>query len=451
MSLSRRQALSSTLFGAGLVGLRALASGLPISFLLRSAHADPGAAPEPLESPELPELNELNELNEAQYLILSTSSEGDPLNANVPGTYDYDDIAHPADPALCKTRLRLGRRSFDAAAPWATLPQAVLDRTLFFHHATLTTRHPSLPGVLRLNAEPAPQNEVLPSLLARHLGERLGTVQREPLSLGPGGPGAILGSDGRPRPELQATALRDALTRGRTPLTALPGLRDTTLDRTSAWLKQHGTRAQRNALDRLARSQREARALGDQLLDDLAAIRSDEADGQVAAAAALVRMNVAPVVTISIPFGGDNHFDSELAREAQQTQSGVQRIRELMARLAAYGLQDRASFAMMNVFGRTLKKHGQNGRDHWANHHATVLIGKPFRAGVVGGLVPRGGDYYSLGIDSQSGAGTDAGDIGFGDTLAALGKTLARGLGLPEETLAERVPQGRIVRAALVG
>lgn len=439
MSLSRRQALSSTLFGAGLVGLRALASGLPISFLLRPAHADPGARPEPTEPVA------------AQYLILSTSSEGDPLNANVPGTYDFDDIAHPTDPALRKTQVRLGDRVFDAAAPWATLPRAVLDRTVFFHHATRTTRHPDLPEVMRLDAESAPQGESLPALLARHLGDRLGTVQRAPLSLGPGGPGAILVSDGKPLPELRATALRDAMTRARSPLAALPGLRDATLDQMSALLKQRGTRAQRDALDRLARSRPEARALADQLLDDLTAIRSDEADGQVAAAAALVRMNVAPVVTISIPFGGDNHFDSELRREAQQTVTGVQRVRELMARLDAYGLSDRASFAMMNVFGRTLKKHGQNGRDHWANHHATVLIGRPFRAGVIGGLVPRGGDYYALGIDSHSGAGTDAGDIGFGDTLAALGKTLAHGLGLREELLGDRVPQGRIVRAALAG
>ena len=236
MSLSRRQALSSTLFGAGLVGLRALASGLPISFLLRPAHAEPGVAPsEPSEPPVA-----------AQYLILSTSSEGDPLNANVPGAYDFDDIAHPSDPALRKTRLRLGERSFDAAAPWATLPQPVLDRTVFFHHATLTTRHPGLPGVMRLDAESAPQGEALPALLARHLGERLGTVQRAPLSLGlggpggPGGPGAILGSDGQALPELRATALRDALTRARSPLAALPGLRDATLDQMSALLKQRG-------------------------------------------------------------------------------------------------------------------------------------------------------------------------------------------------------------------
>ena len=40
---TRRQALMSTLFGAGYVGLRALATGLPASFLMnpRAALADP--------------------------------------------------------------------------------------------------------------------------------------------------------------------------------------------------------------------------------------------------------------------------------------------------------------------------------------------------------------------------------------------------------------------------
>jgi hypothetical protein len=429
MDPSRRQVLSLMLLGAGRVGLRALATGLPISFLLRPAHAARGDLAAPVAG---------------QHLILSTSSDGDPLNVNVPGTYDFADIVHPADPAMAKTPLSLAGTRTAAAAPWASLPQAVLDRTLFFHHATLTNKHPGLPTVMRLVEGTA---EMLPSIIARHLAERLGTLQREPLAIGTG---QVLSFAGRPLPDLSPTVLRDALTAGRTPLAALHTLRDQTLDAVRAALKQHGGRELRRHLDQLARSRAEARSIGDRLLDDLHAIRSDAADGQIAAAAALIKLNVAPVIAISIPFGGDNHFDNDLAREARETVAGVSHVRELMARLKGYGLEDRVSLAMMNVFGRTLKRLGRNGRDHWDSHHATVLIGRPFRGGIVGGLAPAAGDYRALGIDSRSGAGTDAGDVPFAETLAALGKTLGRGLGLPEELLDESVPQGRIVRAALV-
>lgn len=433
MGPSRRQVLSVMLLGAGRVGLRALATGLPISFLLRPAHA---ALSEEAATPDA---------SIDQHLILSTSSAGDPLNANVPGTYDFADIVHPADPAMARTELSLGGRRSFAAAPWATLPQAVLDRTLFFHHATLTNKHPGLPTVMRLHGGTA-QREMLPSIIARHLASRLGTLQTEPLSIGTE---EVLSIDGRPLPRLSPTALRDALTKERTPLAGLHGLRDATLDEVRATLRQRGAREQLVRLDRLARSRDEARAIGDRILDELAAIRSDEAGGQITAATALIRLNVAPVVAISIPFGGDNHFDNDLATEAKQTLAGVAYVRDLMRRLATYGLEDRVSFAMMNVFGRTLLRNGRNGRDHWDSHHATVLIGRPFRGGVIGGLTPHIGDYRALGIDSRTGAGTDAGDIPFAETLASLGKTLGRGLGLPETLLDESVPQGRIVRAAL--
>lgn len=435
MDPSRRQLLSLMLLGAGRVGLRALATGLPIPFLLRPAHAALGPEAAVKEQP----------IPIDQHLILSTSSAGDPLNVNVPGTYDFADIVHPADPAMARTALSLGGRRCFAAAPWATLPQAVLDRTLFFHHATLTNQHPGLPTVMRLHGGTA-RREMLPSIIARHLAARLGTLQAEPLSIGAE---EVLSSEGRPLPNLSPTALRDALTKGRTPLAGLHGLRDATLDEVRAALRQHGAREQLARIDQLARSRDEARALGDRILDDLAAIRSDEASGQIAAATALVRLNVAPVVALSIPFGGDNHFDSDLATEAKQTVTGVAHVRDLMQRLAAYGLADRVSFAMMNVFGRTLLRNGRNGRDHWDSHHAAVLIGRPFRGGIVGGLTPHGGDYRALGIDSRTGAGTDAGDIPFAETLASLGKTLGRGLGLPEALLDESVHEGRVVRSAL--
>src|SRR5262249_49070904 len=71
----RRELFKRTLFGAGYVGLKALATGLPISLFTRSVEAwaqdasDTSAAPTCVDA------------TKAQYLILSTSSLGDPVNA----------------------------------------------------------------------------------------------------------------------------------------------------------------------------------------------------------------------------------------------------------------------------------------------------------------------------------------------------------------------------------
>jgi hypothetical protein len=75
--MTRRQAVMSLLFGAGGVGLRALATGIPASILLNprlSQAASSGAAA-------------CADLGKAQYLILSTSYLGDPHGQNVPGMY----------------------------------------------------------------------------------------------------------------------------------------------------------------------------------------------------------------------------------------------------------------------------------------------------------------------------------------------------------------------------
>jgi hypothetical protein len=79
-----------------------------------------------------------------------------------------------------------------------------------------------------------------------------------------------------------------------------------------------------------------------------------------------------------------------------------------------------------------------------------VLIGKPIRPGVIGGLEPAAGDYYASPIDSKTGRGvTGGGDIPFADTLAAMGKTLGAAVGLPRAALDTEISQGKVVEAAL--
>src|SRR3954451_7155807 len=153
MTHGRRTLLKSTLFGTTGLGLRALATGLPVGFLSRplAAQAQDYACADK---------------NRAQYLIISTSSQGDPLNCNAPGTYDFPDIAHAADPRMAATPIMLGGKTVTGAQLWSTLPPSVLDRTVFFHHATFTNNHANLPKTLKLMGQTARQ-EMLPSIVAK--------------------------------------------------------------------------------------------------------------------------------------------------------------------------------------------------------------------------------------------------------------------------------------------
>lgn len=436
MNPTRRELLWTGLFGAGLLGLRALATGLPRDLLLGEAAAKTPPAESPLQEP--------------QFLILSTSLHGDPVNANAPGTYEHAEIQHSADPRMKKTALQLSGKTYYAAAPWASLPQQALDRTVFFHHATQRSAHLDLPKVLQPEAA-LPHAELLPAWLGRYLADALGTTQSQPLLLchETGLAHASLAAD-RSLRTISIAELRHTLAAEGGALHRLRQLRNHSLDTVQAQLRAKGTRAQRQQVDRLALSEVQAQALSEQLLDNLATLKDSDGDGQVIAAATLIKLKVAPVVVIGIPFGGDNHFDSGFVQETEQTCSGVASIALLLRKLQEYGLSEQATFALVNVFGRTLARHGQNGRDHSPNHHTTVLIGKPFRGGVIGGVIPQEGDFVASAVDAKTGAADAAGDIPFAQTLASVGKTLGRGLGLPKQLVEDQLGAGKIVSAALL-
>ena len=175
----------------------------------------------------------------------------------------------------------------------------------------------------------------------------------------------------------------------------------------------------------------------------------------MAAALILFRMNVSPVVSIHIPFGGDNHTDTALARETTETVAGVGTIAKLWTQLNAAGLQDRVTFATMNVFGRTLSaaKGNGGGRTHHGDHHVAVLIGKPFKGGVVGGVEAGGGDYRATSIDAATGNAVagGSGSVPFSETLSAMGKTLGVGCGVSGEVLDLNIRGGKVVAGALGG
>jgi hypothetical protein len=437
MIISRRQAIASTLFGTGYVGLRALATGLPLSFLLNPRRALADAT---LPTCGMPD--------KAQFIILNTSGAGDPINASVPGTYDDPLIAHSLDPAMAPTPLTIQGAGYTAAAPWATLPQAVLDRTCFWHLMTNTPVHPKEPDVLKLMGA-IYAGEMLPSLLAKNLAPCLGTVQSQPISVGATSPAEGLSYEGAAQPIIPALALKVTLTNPAGPLTNLQPLRDQTLNQLYDLYRNSATPAQKTYIDSLVTSQRQVRDINQDLLNALSSIKDNSAASQILAAVTLIQMNVTPVVAIHIPFGGDNHRDVGLATETAQTVSGVATIAALMEQLATAGLSDKVTFLSLNVFGRTLGPTNTDGRQHNANHQVSITIGKPFRGGVIGGVGPVQNDYGALAIDSKNGKGSSGGDIRAIDSLPSFGRTMLAALGTDRAAADTAISVGTVITPAL--
>ncbi|HUJ28012.1 MAG TPA: hypothetical protein VLW85_18450 [Myxococcales bacterium] len=441
MPLSRRKLMIDTLFGAGWLGLRSLATGIPLAVL-----ADPRkASAQTVACASNPN---------AQYLLLSSSEAGDPLNANVPGMYDNGldtAIAHPPDPTMAKTALTVGAGTqSNAALPWAQLDADILKRTCFFHHGTYTVVHPDLQKVMSLQGFVS-HHEMLVSMFASSLAGALDTVQAEPVALGPRSASEGITVGGRPQPILSPSALASLLASPTGVLGQLQQIRDADLDRLNDWYKENGNAGQQSFLDRYARSQQQARGIGEGLLTQLAAIKDNEPDSQVQAAIILFQMNVSPVVSIHIPFGGDNHSDKALAGETKETVAGVQTIGNMWTALKAAELQDKVTFATMNVFGRTLvAKDNANGRGHHGDHHVTVMIGNAFDGGVgiVGGVEMGKDDFQAQSIAQATGQGVagNAGDIPFSETLSAMGKTLGAAVGVDCEVLDNTIRGGAAVK-----
>ena len=458
--VSRRQGLMTALFGTGYVGLRALATGLPAWYLLNPRKA----TAQDLKCLITAQAN-------MQYLIVSTSSNGDPLNCNCPGTYEATDIIHPDQTQqamgvdITPTAVTLGSATYNAAKPWASTanggqldPTGTLSRIAFFHHTTGTTVHGDQPKVMKLLGNLS-GGEMFVSTVAKHLSTCFGTVQSEPIALGASfNASELVSFSGRTLPSIRPTQLKQLLTGSKTdPLVKLQSLRDTALNQLNQLAKSDGTGVQQAFLDTLATSQTQVRALASQLATTLSSIADDQVKGQSLAAAALIAANVTPVVTLHIPLGGDNHSDQNLQTEASQTVSGVTAIQTLMANLKSLNLQDKVTFATWNVFGRNLngiaKVTNRAGRDHYGNHAVTVMIGKNVAPGVIGGPVANSsGAYVASAIDSTTGKASASGDITADSTHEAAARTLAAALGIPASVMASDFiasAGGKVVPSAL--
>jgi Protein of unknown function (DUF1501) len=420
MKLSRRHALMSGLAGMGGVALRALATGLPVSFLLDPVRALADGLPT------------CGDAAKAQFFILSTSASGDPLNANAPGCYADPNITHSAAPEMAASTFQLGSQQVKAAKPWADLNQAMPNRLSFWHLMTKTPVHPDEPNVLRMMGAIRPA-EMFPSLLSKHLASCLGTVLAQPITVGANSPSEGLSYDGAALPILPPVALKDTLLSAPGALTTLQPLRDQTLNTISGILKTNATKAQKAYIDSLITSQAKVRDIPQNLMTALNGITDNSMDAQI---------------TVHFGFGGDNHADTALAGEAAATVDGAAAIGSLMSQLQAAGLQDQVSFLTLNVFGRTLTT--KNGRNHNPNHQVSVAIGKPFRAGVIGGVAPVKTDFGATAIDSTTGASSGSGDVAAIDSLASFGKSVMAAVGIEQTVIDTAIPVGKVIRGGLV-
>jgi hypothetical protein len=434
MKTPRRKLLKAALFGSGMLGLRILSTGLPKSWLLgeRVAYAQ---TPDP------------------QFLILATSALGDPLNANAPGSYIAGVENNPL-PELAPTDVTFGAGTYKAAKCWASLPDDLRARMAFFHHATYTNAHPehrkvmALQGAVKLSTGNG--SEMLPSMIASELAQSLGTIQTEPVPIG----SELMTFEGRALGNIDPVSLKSLFDDPDDLLSSLTSLRDQQIDAIYADLKASGTAMQKQFLDRYALGRDQVRKLGGDLATLLTRLpvdpmqKNSPAD-QVLAAVALIKLKVAPVITLHLPFGGDNHNDTDLSAESQDTQDSMTTFTTLWTELVAQGLQDQVTFASLNVFGRTLKRDSTGGRNHNQNHHVMTLFGKHIVGGVIGGLGPVGDDFGAVAIDSKTGQASAKGDIDPSTSLESAGKTLAAALQLPEDRISARINAGTIVSGAL--
>lgn len=170
-------------------------------------------------------------------------------------------------------------------------------------------------------------------------------------------------------------------------------------------------------------------------------------------AVALIQTGIAPVITLGMIFGGDNHGDDTLAGEVENTTAAMPALTTLWEKLKAANIEDKVVFSSLNVFGRTFLRNSNNGRNHNGRHHCMFTFGSTVKPGVVGGIEPVSKDgsiigFSATGINAANGKTRNA-DIPYDQTLVSVGKTLARSVGISEERINVRFSGGKIITGAL--
>jgi hypothetical protein len=197
--------------------------------------------------------------------------------------------------------------------------------------------------------------------------------------------------------------------------------------------------------------------MGNQLGALLSDVTSNNPVDQIRVAVAMIQLKIAPVITLGLPFGGDNHSDTDLSDEVGETTSSVALINTLWSSLKSANLQNQVTFATLNTFGRSLRRTSEGGRSHNSEHHAMCVFGPNIKAGVVGGCAPTNtsgavSDMRAAAINSSTGGISGATDIPFEQTLASVGKTLIKAVGISDARLEVRTDKaiGKVITGALI-
>ena len=430
---SRRQAIFGGGVGMGLL-LRGLATGLPPAWL---------------SAPRFARAQEMN-ATPPQILIMSTSSSGDPVNINCPGSYvsgvENNPILEIADSVVLG-----GRAPVRAAKVWGDLPGQLRDHLAFIHYSSRTAAHPefakamTLHGAVKTSAGNGA--EMLSSALASMGADPLSCLQREPIPLAR----ETVTFEGQPLQNVKPSEVKALFAPQEDNLADLRSVRDQALNELYQGLSSGGTRAQRKFLDRYLLSRDQARSLGEELGELLGGLSTepdlqDQVGDQIKAAIALAQLKISPVITINIPFGGDNHQDFDLSVEADQTTSGVGHIGDLWSQLGDANLRSDVTFAMLNVFGRTFNRNSQGGRNHNRYHGVMVALGSGIQGGVYGGVTSEG---RAMNIDPMSGEAREQGGITADLALEAAGTSLALSMGYTEEQVNARIQGGDVIQGLL--
>ena len=448
-NLNRRAFLSlgaQSVFG---LSVRSAITGLPLSFLM---HGEARA----------------NDQN-ARIAILSSSSSGEPLNVCGPGTFESGQEAffdHPtvngvstedigsytvngtlltAEHLATSAELMLGEQSVRMARCFETLEANMLEHLVWFNYSTRANIHPQYSQVLTaygsLRGADGRGAEQLPAAIAREIAPLLATTMTDPFIVGQGSFSAG-GSPLANYSPLKVKALANSVGGALGGVDNFGVLYDHFIDETYRHLRQNGTAQQKRFLDQHASSRRQAAAFGENLGQLLVDITDDSIESQLKTAAVIAKLRLAPVIVTNFEFGGDNHQDSGLTNETDETLRMIKALDTYWKTIHSLGIADEVFYANLDVFGRTPTQRGSGGRGHYGAWTSGMIIGKHLSGGVIGGTDIEGSKAIASGINTITGSQINP-NLLPQDTLNAYYKTLMRVAGVPPERRDIRLPTGQ--------
>lgn len=456
MSMNRRSFLTGGMAGILGVSFRSMLLGVPASFLLNRAVYSGAVNP--------------------KFTIFAGSAAGEPANVNGPGAYPVDGndlanrIVHP-DPGEVNTNitdvingmpvdatdlansvdLSLGNQTVKSARAYQALDQGFLDHLVSFWHQSGANAHTEFGSVLKahgaLKGRDGSSVEQLSTVIAEENSAVLGVLSNKPMILAGRPASGQYTAAGVALNTYTPTLMRLLVSQSRLPLSVneFDLVYNYTLNSLYKDLKQNGTPKQKKFLDQSLLSRNQARSLGESLIDLLQDIDNSQI-GQMKAAVALIKLKVSPVIIVQHDFGRDNHTDRTLGVETRETFEALKAFSLYWDLLGEHGLTDSVLYANMNVFGRTLKRNVNGGRDHFGLFTHSFLHGVHLNGGIIGGMTAHEDVVKASGINSETGRQENA-NISEGETLMAFHASVLAAAGVPEERIRVRIPDGKVVSA----